>query len=114
MIGRRVQAFWGEVGTVVRWEPLSAAMHDTLVRYDYGEECWYASHTLKPIDGQGPLPSRQEAQEKARQESLTSLRKIRQQLVDEIKDGKPWPGIEFGKGHLGQAIDSAIKELEKK
>lgn len=34
MIGRRVRSFWGDLGVVVRWEPLTAAMTDALVLFE--------------------------------------------------------------------------------
>jgi hypothetical protein len=111
MIGRRVKPFQGNPGEIVKWEPLSAAMCDVLVRDDDGHECWFASHCCRPIDGLGDLPSRQDAQECARQRSLADLRVI---LDNHVRDfNKPWPGCEFGKAIVGNAIVGAIRELEK-
>lgn len=112
MIGRRVKPFQGEPGEIVKWEPLGAAMCDVLVRYDSGREVWHASHACRPIDDQGDLPSRREAQEAARVSSLASLRAIRAQHVRDFH--KPWPGCEFGKAHFGQMVDRAIEELERR
>ena len=111
MIGRRVKASpWGEVGVVVKWEPLIHSMCDALVRDDEGHECWFSSAHFKPLDGLGALPSRREARETARVEALKSLRSIRAQHVRDWN--KPWPGAEFAKAIMGQSIDGAIAKLE--
>jgi len=110
MVGRKVKSTWGRTGEVVKWEPLGAGMTDTLVQHDDGL-CWHASHSLKPIDDLGPLPSRREAQEAARVQALDSLRAIRADHVANFN--KPWPGCEHGKAILGRAIDGAIKELSR-
>lgn len=112
MIGRRVRTFWGQTGVVEKWEPLGAAMSDALVRRDDGTACWYGSSDLRPVDDGGPLPVRSKVREKARLESLASLREIRAQLVTEIRSYVKWPGCEFGKALLGRSIDRAIAELE--
>jgi len=111
MIGRRVKPFQGDPGEIVKWEPLGSGMCDVLVRVDDGRECWYASHGCRPIDDLGDLPSRREAQEYARDESLRSLKVIRAQHVRDFN--KPWPGCEFGKGHFGMMVDGAVSDLEK-
>lgn len=111
MIGRRVREFWGTVGTVERWEPLGAAMCDALVIHDDGSRCWYASHSLTPIDGLGPLPSRRVAREHARESHLRSLRAIRRQHVAAF-DRERWPGCEFAKAIVGRMIDGAIADVE--
>lgn len=112
MIGRKVRDAWYglNAGEVIRWEPIGAAMTDVLVRDENGHECWYASHSLTPIDGLGPLPSRHEAQDRARSQTLASLKAIREQHVAEFH--KPWPGCEHGKTIIGRAIDGAITALE--
>ena len=111
MIGRRVRTFWGETGVVVQWEPLLHSMTDALVDHDDGRLCWHSSHSLRPIDDGGPLPSREVACEAARQKGLEQLKRIREQHVAEMH--KPWPGMEFGKAHVGQMLDGAIASLEK-
>lgn len=110
MEGRKVRTPWGEAGRVTKWEPLSAGMTDALVRYDDGREVWHASHTLKPTDGRGPLPSREGARRKARAEALKSLRAVREQMVREWRN--PWPGAEHGKAIVGKAVAQAIEDLE--
>jgi hypothetical protein len=40
------------------------------------------------------------------------LKALRQQLVKEIKECKPWPGVEFGKVILGMALDAALQDQE--
>ena len=109
MIGRRVKPFQGDPGEIVKWEPLGHGMCDVLVQADDGRVCWHASHGCRPIDDLGDLPSRREAQEHARDESLRSLKAIRAQHVRDFN--KPWPGCEFGKGHFGMMVDGAIAEL---
>lgn len=112
MIGRRVKAPWDGEGEVVKWEPLGAAMCDALVRFDGGREVWHASHSLRPIDGLGDLPSRRTAQDVARHRAVASLKVIRAQHIRDFN--KPWPGCEFGKAHFGMMVDNAIRDLEDK
>lgn len=108
MIGRRVLAD-ARTGTAKQWEPLGAAMTDTLVEFDDGTRCWFASSMLKAADGAGPLPCRREARARADRERLSSLERIRAQ---HIKDWhRRWPGAEFGKAILGRALDSAIQDV---
>jgi hypothetical protein len=123
--GRKVR-FRGAVGTVIKWEPLTRAMTDALVRLDhpsgYGRtakrpsdgDVWVSSHELTPADGLGPLPSKREAVERARAEKRESLLAIRSGLVREIQQREPWPGCEFGKVLLGRGIDAAIEETSRK
>ena len=110
MIGRHVSSAWyGLVdGVIERWEPLGCAATDVLVRdVTSGSLCWYASHSLTPIDRLGSLPSRRDAQDTARREQLASLQAIRAQHV--VAWCEPWPGSEHGKAILGRAIDGAIE-----
>jgi hypothetical protein len=109
MINRRVKTAWGEIGTVQAWEPLTAGMCDALLRFDDGRTCWFYSGNLTPIDDCGPLPSREEEQARAKREAVRSLKAIRAKLVAEWN--KPWPGAEFGKALVGQAIDGALADL---
>jgi hypothetical protein len=79
MIGRKVKAIaWhgGESGTVIKHEPLSHTLTDTLVRHDSGRECWYASRDLLPIDGGEPLPDRMEIKRAADLKAAEQLRAI--------------------------------------
>ena len=110
MIGRRVKAPWDGEGEVVKWEPLGTAMCDALVRFDSGREVWHGSHSLRPIDGLGDLPSRKTAQEVARHRAVADLKAIRAQHIEDFH--KPWPGCEFGKAHFGRMVDAAIRDLE--
>jgi hypothetical protein len=109
VLGRRVKPLWSPVGVVVRWEPLSAAMTDALVLADDGSESWHASYTLVPVDGLGLLPTRRAARERADAARLAQLRSIRMGLVCGLRE--PWPGCEFGKVHLGRALDAAIADI---
>lgn len=108
MIGRRVTCYDGD-GVVTGWEPCGAGMCDARVEFAGGRVVWYASSALKPIDGEGPLPNRQAACASERHVALRQLRKIRANHVRNF--GTPWPGCEFGKTILGQAIDGAIAEV---
>ena len=108
VIGRRVKAR-GEAGVVTVWKPLGASMCDVLILFDDGRICWFASHELHPIDGDGPLPLRREAQEQARITAIASLREIRRQHVRDFRN--PWPGAEHGKVIVGRAIDGALADL---
>lgn len=113
MVGRRVKSdFFRMRGTAIKWEPLGASMTDVLVREDDGRECWYGSHDLQPDDEWGPLPSRADAQERARVQTIAQLEAIRAQLIAEWH--RPWPGAEFGKALIGQSIDGALKELKER
>jgi hypothetical protein len=77
MKGRRVHSAWHKIeGMVVRWEPLSSAMCDCLVRRGDGSEVWLASSDLKPTDNLGPLPARREAITEAERRMQVSLRAI--------------------------------------
>lgn len=49
----------------------------------------------------------------ARAPQLAELRKIREDLVTEVREGKRWLGLEWGKSILGRSIDAAIADLEK-
>lgn len=76
-----------------------------------GRDCWYASHSLTPIDDLGPLPSRREAQARASIERLAALREIHNRHVADWH--KPWPGAEHGKAIIGCAIVGAIEATER-
>lgn len=112
MVGRQVRTLWGETGRVIRWEPLGHAMTDALVRRDDGTECWYSSRDLHPTDGNGPLPSRDDARRQAETTAIVSLRACREQLIAEWHT--PWPGCEHGKAIIGMAIDGAIASLKRR
>ncbi len=115
MIGRHVKSGWYGLddGEIVRWEPLGSAMTDVLVKdVATGRLCWYASHSLTPIDGLGPLPSREAAREVNREQMLRSLEEIREQHVEDWH--RPWPGMEFCKALFGKAVDGAIADLRKR
>ena len=113
MVGRLVRTFYGEIGTVVKWEPLGPALTDTLVEYEDSKRlCWHASHSLQPFDDLGPLPSRRMAQAEATAKAVASLRIIRESLVANWHDR--WPGAEHGKAIIGNCLNSAIESLEKK
>ena len=113
MIGRRVKHWYYGLGTVMRWAPLDHAMTDTLVEHESGQRCWYSSRDLQPADGQGPLPSRAAAQAEENKRMRQQLVALRTQLIEAIERGPRWPGCEFGKAHLGRAVDAALKEIEK-
>jgi len=116
MVGRRVKP-WMEPreGVVIQWEPLTEQMCDALVRHDDGHECWYSSYSLRPVDGLGDLPSRQEARKTADETALYQLQGI---LAQHVKDcdpgGKRWEGFEFAKGLFGISCVKAIAEVESR
>lgn len=113
MVGREVRAPWDGEGVVVKWDPLTAATCDTLVRFPCGKEVWHASHTLCPTgEMRGiPLPSREERQREAKERAVAQLKTIRSQHVRDMH--KPWPGLEFAKTLFGRAVDGAIDDLEE-
>lgn len=110
MAGRRVTGWQCKSGQVIRWDPLSAALCDALVLLDNGLECWFSSDNLKPIDNDGPLPSRREARRTADETALQQLKEIREDFIRDFN--KPWPGMEFGKYHIGIGLNKAIEEIE--
>lgn len=113
MIARRVTGYGlPGVGTVEKWEPLGSGMCDALVRHEDGSMCWYASDSLRPADGMGSLPSRDEARRVADLEALAQLRACEREMIEEVRSRRPWPGAEFGKAILGKAIQGAIAEVE--
>lgn len=114
MNGREVRAPWDGVGVVVKWEPLSSGMCDTLVRFEGGREVWHASHTLRPVGLLAgiPLPNRAEARAEADRRTLAQLQAIRGRLVDEWH--RPWPGAEHGKALVGKGIDGAIEKVRQR
>ena len=118
MIGRRVSHHYTSArhgdGEAIKWEPLGAGMTDTLVRFDSGYECWFAGRELQPVDGLGPLPSRDDARRAADEKALRDLATIRAGVVGEIRNGVRWPGAEHGKALLGRAVDGALADTRKR
>ena len=111
MIGRRVRSFLGDLGVVVRWEPLTAAMTDAPVLFEDGKECWFSSTNLHPCDGAGALPDRAEARRRANAFVVTQLDAIIQQHVAEFST--PWPGCEFAKAIIGRSFVAARDAAKK-
>jgi len=88
MVGRIVESpYHGHRGEVIRWEPLSHAMCDVLVRTEDGREVWFGSGDLRPLDGMGEFPSRRAAVAAAEAERDRSLRAI----ADRWEKAKPVP-----------------------
>ena len=113
MIGRRVRP-WGnpQWGIVEKWEPLLEGRCDTLIRFEDGTCCWYASDMLIRPEEDPPLPTRLAARVAADRSTLASLRKIREGLVKGFNER--WPGAEHGKAILGKAIDGALAKVKKR
>ena len=105
MIGRPVRTQDGQQGVVVQWGPLSSGMCDVLVELTSGSRIWYASHTLRPLDGK-PLPDRGEAVRLNEARTLMQLQSIREQW---LHDPRPWPGNQI----LNRAIESAIADVKR-
>ena len=105
MIGRPVRTQDGQQGVVVQWEPLSSGMCDVLVELTSGSRIWYASHTLRPLDGR-PLPDRKGTIKRIEAQTLTQLQSIREQW---LHDPRPWPGNQI----LNRAIESAIADVKR-
>jgi|GEM_PF-2184498 len=99
----------GKSGVVVRWEPLGSGMNDALVRYDDGKEVWTSSNMLRAEDG-AARPTRMQAQRAADEKALADLKAIRERHLAGL--AVKWPGMEFGKAHVGQSIDQAIADVE--
>ena len=80
-VGARVRVFWSSDhaahgdAEVVKWEPLSSGMCDALVRFSDGYECWYATSSLRPVDGH-PRQSRANARQIADTRALANLKTI--------------------------------------
>lgn len=105
-----------KAGTVVEWAPYGAGMNDALVCYDDGSECWTATHTLRPILADGSPDSaryqtRREAVEEREAVMLEQLQGIRANLIADWS--KPWPGCDFGKVTIGQALNAAIASVTR-
>jgi len=113
LVGRVVKVR-GQEGIVVEWEPLGSGMTDALVELEDGKRIWHSSHELRPIDGKGPLPTREAARREADALAEKQLREIKKGFVREIERHEPWPGMEFGKGMLGKALNEAIEEVERR
>lgn len=107
--GRRVKGYGCPGGIILRWEPLTAALCDALILLDDDTECWFGLSSLRPFDASRPLPVRDEAMRLSRIERTESLTQIRANLIRDWN--KPWPGMEFGKGHLGMAINKALESV---
>jgi hypothetical protein len=86
MIGRRVKSGWHGLvdGEIIQWEPFGAGMTDVLVKdAASGKLTWYASHGLSPIDGKGPLPSREGVRKIRDTEMADSMKKIGERWAKE-------------------------------
>jgi len=86
MIGRHVKSGWyGLVdGEILQWEPFGAGGTDVLVKdVSSGKLSWHASHSLTPIDGRGPLPSRTEVRKIREAEMATQMKKIAERWAKE-------------------------------
>jgi len=86
MIGRHVRSGWSGLddGEILEWEPFGAGLTDVLVKdVASGKLTWYASHSLTPIDGLGPLPSRAEVRKIREEETAASLKKIAERWANE-------------------------------
>jgi hypothetical protein len=86
MIGRHVKSDWHKLvdGEILRWEPFGAGLTDVLVRdVASGQESWYASHGLKPIDGKGRLPSRPDVRKIRDAEMKEDMKKIAERWAKE-------------------------------
>jgi len=106
-IGRAVSdPYYGDHGTVVKWEPWNKGC-DTLLELADGRRIWCAMHTLRALDG-APLPDSAEARKIGRAAAHSQLKAIRAQHIRDFH--KPWPGAEFAKVLIGRAIDQAIEE----
>lgn len=109
--GRAVHEAWGtKAGTIVRWEPFTHAMNDVLLREEGGREIWTSMHGLRPADGNGPLPSRHRINEMRDREVAKQLDVIHARLMSDAHTR--WPGMEFGKVHLSNAILRAKGETK--
>lgn len=111
MIGVRV-TFHGRAAVVTKHEPLGTGLCDAMIAFDdTGDPCWVASHELRRADGR-PVPDRAEAIRRADEETLRSLAVIRAAHVRDFR--RPWPGCNFAKALIGQAIDGAIADVRKR
>ena len=137
VVGERVQHRDLGAGTVTRYEPLSSGLCDVSVcfdaapvaryecRYDeHGERysrswveireawpCAVASHELRYESGR-PLPDRRDIARRASVQAIHDLSAARARLVAEWRE--PWPGVNFGKVHVGLAIDDALAEHRRR
>lgn len=115
MVGRDVIAS-GQKAVIQRWEPYGSQMCDALVRFEDGSECWYASHDLRPDPERPfagiPLASRLEACRENDRRMKAQLEAIQVRHRKEL--AHPWPGCEFGKAHIGNAIALALDDVDSR
>lgn len=103
------------------------AAADPTVRLHFCAVCWpAATHPAvscetnpqhAPTCGPVCAECQWESERKARVQAanapqLEQLRKIREDLIREIKEGPHWSGCNFGKAILGNAVNQAIAALE--
>ena len=101
----------GAHGTVRQYDPLASSMCDVLVGHDDGSSCWYASAELCRTDG-APIPDRWVVRKQADICALAALQAIRARHVAEFD--RPWPGANFVKAIIGQALDGAIDHVRSR
>lgn len=106
--GDTIRDFWGDTYEIVRIEP-------NFVRNKPDYICRGANGNLVSVPAQNirdeDMAAHRRKHEQALQIQRTQLRAIRRGLVADWNE--PWPGAEFGKGILGQAIDGAIECVER-
>lgn len=114
VIGRKARNVYdNETVSIETWEPFGAGMCDVRVRTESGRVYWTALSNLRSADGVA-FPSRREVCLLRDRETLFSLRKEREDLKEEIRNGPRWIGSEFGKALLGRSYSQAIEELENR
>lgn len=110
-IGRTVKDRYAPNRTakILRYEPLGySSMSDVLLEFEDGSHCWHSLNEFEPVDGLGPLPVRVVVRKLSDEESIADLRGILRKHVLDVTGGKPWPGMNFGKAHVGNMILGAM------
>jgi len=104
--------FRGQKASVLRYEPLCSGMCDTTIQLEDGSILAVGSREVKYPDGKPYFRDRLEVLREAHRDMLSSLRIIRDQHIRDFN--RPWPGCNFAKAILGNAINGAISETESR
>ena len=110
-IGRKVRDRYAPNRTakILQYEPLGySSMSDVLLEFEDGSRCWHQMYAFEPADGLGPLPVRDAVRKLSDEESIADLRGILRKHVLDVTKGRPWPGMNFGKAHVGNMLLNAL------
>lgn len=98
---------------VEKWEPLSHALCDALLRFEDGSLCWVGLSECRPAaTGESPLPDRRAAVEEAARRTRESLAAIFADHVRAHLAGERWRGCDFARALVGNAVARALKDAD--